>query len=155
MLRALILTHRYVGIATCLLFAMWFGSGLVMMYVGFPELTAVERLHGLTPLDLRAAHMLPAQALSAAEIEGWPRALRVEMVLGRPAYIVQPWEGPARTVFADDGSVLQQVAPAQAVLAAQQFGRVTRARYIGQIDHDQWTVPDGLAPYRPLHHIAL
>ena len=40
MLRTLILTHRYVGVATCLLFVMWFASGVVMMYVGFPQLTA-------------------------------------------------------------------------------------------------------------------
>ena len=93
MVRTLILTHRYVGIVTCLLFAMWFGSGMVMMYVGFPELTAEERLRGLTPLDLSAAPVLPSQALAAAGVEGWPRALRMEMVLGRPAYIVHPWEG--------------------------------------------------------------
>jgi hypothetical protein len=155
MLRALILTHRYVGIATCLLFAVWFGSGMVMMYVGFPELTAAERLRGLTPLDLSAAPVSPSQALAAAGVEGWPQALRMEMVLGRPAYIVHPWEGPIRTVFADDGSVLQHVTPALAVAAAQQFGRATRARYLGQIDYDQWTVPNGLDPYRPLHHIAL
>ena len=85
MVRTLILTHRYVGIVTCLLFAMWFGSGMVMMYVGFPELTAEERLRGLTPLDLSAAPVLPSQALAAAGVEGWPRALRMEMVLGRPA----------------------------------------------------------------------
>ena len=131
MIRACILTHRYVGIATCLLFAMWFGSGMVMMYVGFPELTAEERLRGLTPLNLSAAHVLPAPALSAAGIEGWPRALRMEMVLGRPAYIVHPWEGPVRTVFADDGSVLRHVEPAYAVLAAQHFGRATRATVCG------------------------
>ena len=155
MLRALILTHRYVGIATCLLFAMWFGSGMVMMYVGFPELTAAERFRGLTPLDLSAAPVLPSQALAAAGVEGWPRALRMEMVLGRPAYLVHPWEGPVRTVFADDGSVLQHVEPALAVAAAQHFGRATGARYLGQIDYDQWTVSNGLDAYRPLHHIAL
>ena len=43
MMRTLILTHRYVGVATCLLFVMWFASGVVMMYVGFPQLTVAER----------------------------------------------------------------------------------------------------------------
>ena len=27
--------HRWLGILTCLLFATWFISGVVMMYVGF------------------------------------------------------------------------------------------------------------------------
>lgn len=155
MLRTVILIHRYVGIATCLFFAMWFSSGMVMMYVGFPELTAAERFSGLARLDLRTAHVLPSQALAVAGVEGWPRALRIEMVLGRPAYIVQPWEGAWQTVFADDGAVLRHVEPARAVEAAQQFSRTSRARYLGQIERDQWTVPNSLNPYRPLHYIAL
>lgn len=155
MIRMLIVTHRYVGIATCLLFAMWFVSGVVMMYVGFPQLTAVERFNGLTPLDLHTAQVLPAQALAVSGIDGWPRELRIEMVLGRPAYIIQPWEGPWHTVFADDGSVLQGVEPAQAIAAAQQFSSIPYIRYRGLIERDQWTVPNGLNPYRPLHHLAL
>ena len=156
MMRTLILTHRYVGIATCLLFAMWFGSGMVMMYVGFPRADG----RGTFQRSHAARSQRRARAPSRRP---WPppvwRAGRgrcgIEMVLGRPAYIVQPWEGPWRTVFADDGSVLQHVEPAHAVAAAQHFGRATRARYLGQIEHDQWTVPNGLDPYRPLHHIAL
>jgi hypothetical protein len=155
MMRAFILTHRYVGIATCVLFVMWFASGVVMMYVGFPQLTAAERFKGLAPLDLRTAHLLPAQALAAAGVDGWPRELRLEMVLGRPAYIVHPWEGPWRTVFADDGTVLQGVSSAQAVAAARHFSSVPRVRYLGLIERDQWTVPNSLNVYRPLHHLAL
>jgi len=41
--------HRWIGIATCLLFAMWFVSGLVMMYVAFPSLTEGERIAALSP----------------------------------------------------------------------------------------------------------
>jgi hypothetical protein len=155
MLRTLILTHRYVGVATCLLFVMWFGSGVVMMYVGFPQLTAAERFKGLVPLDLRTASILPAQALAVAGVAGWPRDMRLEMVLGRPAYLIQPWDGPWRTVFADDGSKLDRVEPAQAITAAQQFSGVPRVRYLGLIERDQWTVPNGLNPYRPLHHLGL
>ena len=36
--RWLYLGHRWLGIVTCLLFAIWFVSGVVMMYVGFPAL---------------------------------------------------------------------------------------------------------------------
>ncbi|MEP6837614.1 MAG: PepSY domain-containing protein, partial [Bradyrhizobium sp.] len=37
--RWLYVVHRWIGIGTCLLFAMWFVSGVVMMYVAFPQLT--------------------------------------------------------------------------------------------------------------------
>lgn len=155
MVRTLILTHRYVGIATCLLFVMWFASGVVMMYVGFPQLTAAERFKGLAPLDLGTAHVLPSQALAVAGVDGWPREMRLEMVLGRPAYLVQPWEGRWHTVFADDGSVLDRVEPAHAIAAAQHFSGVPRVRYLGLIERDQWTVPNSLNPYRPLHHLGI
>ena len=40
-------------------------------------------------------------------------------------------------------------------LAVQQFSRVSQVYYRGQIERDQWTVPGGLHPYRPLHHLRL
>jgi hypothetical protein len=135
---------------------MWFSTGMVMMYVGFPELTPAERLQGLVPLDLRTAQVIPAQALSAVGIEGWPQRLGLEMVLGRPAYVLAPWgQEPWRTVFADDGSVLTHVASAQAVAAAQSFTGRASGRYLGQLMRDQWTVSNGLDRLRPLHHVAL
>ena len=41
--RWLLLFHRWAGIAAGLFFASWIGSGLVMLYVPFPTLTAAER----------------------------------------------------------------------------------------------------------------
>ena len=35
--RWLYLLHRWAGITLCLFFAMWFISGVVMMYVGYPS----------------------------------------------------------------------------------------------------------------------
>lgn len=49
--RWLYLIHRWLGIAACVFFAMWFISGVVMMYVGYPKLTAAERWSHLPPLD--------------------------------------------------------------------------------------------------------
>jgi len=46
-------THRWLGIGGCLLFVMWFVSGVVMMYVGYPTLTEGERLAGLRALEDR------------------------------------------------------------------------------------------------------
>src|SRR5215468_8403552 len=48
--RALVVLHRYLGVAVGLLMAVWFVSGIVMMYVGFPRLTEAERLRALAPI---------------------------------------------------------------------------------------------------------
>jgi hypothetical protein len=39
--RALVIAHRYLGIAVGVLMLMWFASGMVMMYVGFPDRKSV------------------------------------------------------------------------------------------------------------------
>ena len=48
--RTLVILHRYLGIAVGLLMLTWFLSGIVMMYVGFPQPAGTERLHGLPPV---------------------------------------------------------------------------------------------------------
>ena len=44
MMRLLTLLHRWLGVVFCLLFAMWFATGIVMHFVAFPALTEAERI---------------------------------------------------------------------------------------------------------------
>ena len=39
---ALIVVHRYLGVAFCLIFLIWFSSGIVMVYKRLPEFSAEE-----------------------------------------------------------------------------------------------------------------
>ena len=52
--RALIVTHRYCGIAIGLLMVMWFISGIVMMYVPYPRVAEDERVRTLMPVSWEA-----------------------------------------------------------------------------------------------------
>src|SRR5437879_5612837 len=54
MWRALVITHRYLGVVIGLLMLTWFASGIVMMYVGFPRLTEGERAQTLSPIAWEA-----------------------------------------------------------------------------------------------------
>ena len=38
----------------CLVFFLWFASGIVMMYVEYPMLTEQERIRSLSPLEIDA-----------------------------------------------------------------------------------------------------
>ncbi|MFC6049714.1 PepSY domain-containing protein, partial [Methylobacterium hispanicum] len=62
--RWLYLTHRWLGILTGLLFATWFVSGVVMMYVGFPRLTDAERRAALPPIAWDRVAVEPEAALA-------------------------------------------------------------------------------------------
>jgi hypothetical protein len=184
--RQLYLLHRWVGIALCLFFALWFVSGFFMMYVGFPELTKGERLAGSMPLDFSTAHLDPAAAVTKlkwrdfttrgtqSRIErvevgeplgdiGTPRAVRVSMIQGRPAYVVHPENGAQpRVVFADDGSVLREVTAESGRAAVADFARrsglpigSTTNGFEGRVHVDQWSVSGALDEHRPLLLYAL
>ena len=66
--RVLIYTHRWLGIAGCVVFLVWFVSGIVMMYARMPRLTAEERLARLPTLDLTHVTVSPADAARAAGV---------------------------------------------------------------------------------------
>ncbi|HEY3516461.1 MAG TPA: PepSY domain-containing protein, partial [Gammaproteobacteria bacterium] len=102
--RALILTHRYLGIPLSVLFVLWFVTGIAMIYVGgMPTLSAQTRLTHLPTLDLAAVRYTPAEAAERAA-SGFGR-VALTTVMGRPAYRFASPYGSA-TVFADTGEPL-------------------------------------------------
>lgn len=157
MKRLLFLTHRWFGLTLGVLVTLWFTSAFVMMYVGFPSLTAVERGAGLAALPRSSWRGSPAQAFAAVSFILPPSRVRLGELLGRPVYHLLPAEGgPWATVHADDGQPLPAVTPEAAVAIAQRFAhRTVAAKHDGLRDHDQWTVSNSLNPFRPLHRIAL
>lgn len=167
--RWLFLVHRWLGIVLCAFFAMWFVSGVVMMYVGYPKLTAAERLQHLPPLDAEAPMLSPRQALDAAGIAGALQSLQLARARGgRAVYLAVPEQAavpgqrraaPGRgTVVIDarSGAVLREVDQQTAVASAQAFaGPGTVVRYEGTIDEDAFTHSRGLDAHRPLHRVQV
>ena len=78
--------HRWIGIGTCLLFAMWFISGVVMMYVAFPQLTDTERWAALPTIAWDKVQVSPDRATAAAGFTRYPRDLRLVMLNDEPVY---------------------------------------------------------------------
>ena len=102
--KLLVYTHRWLGIAGCVLFVAWFVSGVVMMYARMPGLANEERLARAPALDLSAVTISPADA--AKELGLGADRVQVGMLQGRPVYRF----GGGRTqtiVFADTGDVLR------------------------------------------------
>jgi hypothetical protein len=139
--RALILTHRYLGIPLSVLFVLWFVTGIAMIYVGgMPTLSAQARLEHLPPLDLAAVRVAPAAAAAQAA-SGFGRAT-LTSVLDRPAYRFASSYGTA-TVFADTGEPFDEIDAAIARDVAAKFVSqpVTAVELEGTLERvDQWTL---------------
>lgn len=150
----LYIVHRWLGIFACLLFVMWFASGLVMSYVGYPEREPARRYQALQPIDWSQVRLEPNGLLAYLGLRRYPRELRLEMLLGEPVYRVIDWDGERTAVSARTGERRGVVDGEHAISIAQAYAN-SRGELQATITRDQWTVPGGFNPLRPLHRIAM
>src|SRR5262249_22796820 len=107
-LRFVIFIHRWLGVTWCLLFALWFASGIVMMYWTFPEVESSDRLERSEALNASRVLIDPVDAWARLNEAAEPDSLRLETFDGRPAYRFRSGRGQS-LVFADDGQVLSTI----------------------------------------------
>ncbi|MNR76121.1 hypothetical protein D3C72_67760 [compost metagenome] len=168
--RYLFLTHRWLGVVACLFFAMWFISGVVMMYVGYPKLTERERLQHLPALDASVNYLAPARALALADVQGPLSSLRLANArAGQPVYLAVPDKSadqlsgkkraPESAAIVIDALTGQRLPTADHDVimrsAAAYAGGATAMQYEGDIDEDAFTHSRALQAHRPLHKVLL
>ncbi|MCH8264067.1 MAG: PepSY domain-containing protein [Proteobacteria bacterium] len=150
--------HRWLGIGMCLLFTLWFASGIVMMYVEYPQLTEAERLGKLPDLNPSQVLLSPFAAAASIHPEQVFSAVKLSTVLDRPAYQFQVIDGSNQTVFADTGEVFTGLDRESAIAAAAASGfshRDSVPAYDALITMDQWSIAAGLNRFRPLHRVKM
>jgi len=150
--RYLVWFHRWGGVVLCLLFAVWFASGAVLHFVGFPALSDDERVARSEPIDLSRLRIDPSTAL--AHRPGADQ-LRLISVLGRPVYLVSALGAAPIAVAGDSGALLAPLTAAAAERVAAQFDRARAAAVAGPFDYDQWIVHQHFDPYRPFFRVRL
>src|SRR4026209_1787509 len=84
--RSLIFIHRWLGIALCVVFLLWFPSGIGMMYWTYPDVSRDDRLERSPALDASKIKLSPADALKVLGVDDDPGAIRLNTFDGRPAY---------------------------------------------------------------------
>ena len=154
---ALMFVHRYLGVAFCLIFVIWFASGIVMVFKRMPEYSAEERLARLPSLNAAALRFTPAEAMEAASVQEPARRVFLTSLQFRPVYRFTV-DGGTATVFADAGSYLYSVEPEDAVAIVVGAFPESRgaARYLTALEQpDQWTINNRFGTTGALHHIAL
>lgn len=150
--RATFLVHRWLGIVLALLMAIWAVSGIVMMYVAFPETTEAERLSGLQPLDFTAC--------CAAEADGQPlrsfpelSAARIEMLGGAPVLHWQGGDTGGRLRLTDGTTPPMTLEDAESIAVdhMRRANGTTPPVEVAQVERDQWTVYGRFRQHAPLY----
>ncbi|SEO04498.1 PepSY-associated TM region [Duganella sp. CF517] len=155
MRRYIYLLHRWTGIAMCVLMALWFFSGVVMLFVGYPKLTPWERLAALPTLPQAGCCIEPGQALAQSTAPAGVQRLTLTSIAGRPRYLLLEEDGRYTPVDAVSAALPGRADARAAIAAARGFKPGADARYQGLIDEDRWTHSRGLNPHRPLHIVDL
>ena len=148
--RALIFVHRWLGVALCLLFLIWFPSGIAMMYVGgFPSVSPEDRLERAPAIDPAKVVLSPSEAAARLGVDSLPTHL--DTFDGRPAYRFNAF-GDGRIVYADTGEEQTEVSRFMLHRAAAAWtGKPADAATVTRLDGvDQWTVNVNLSGLRPV-----
>lgn len=146
--RWLYLTHRWIGIVSCLFFAMWFISGLVLVYVPYPALDREEWLSGQAPIDWAEVRTGPGATFAESD-PATVRQLHLEMRGAEPVWRQQTWDGDEQVRSAADGRAISPTGrtEAQALAAAYAGAGITG---LEPVHNDQWTVAPRYDSHRPL-----
>jgi uncharacterized iron-regulated membrane protein len=152
MIRVLLLLHRYLGIAVGALMVMWCVSGVVMMYVSYPELGETARLRHLPPIDWNRCCKIGAEALAEPLAAG---DISIQMLGDRPVLQTRMQRRP---IDLSKGSPVERISPEEAAAVARRFeqeGTSAAPRLDAVIDYDAWTVSGDFAADRPLYRFEL
>jgi hypothetical protein len=149
--RAVIVVHRWLGVGLCLLFLIWFASGIGMMYWDFPTVTPADRLERSPALTASTIALSPENAYVKLQSRQPPSAVRLNTFDGRPVYRFRTGRADA-IVYADTGEVQREVSRAMVDrIASAWTGRpVAEAGIDAMTSADQWTVQGPLQSLRPL-----
>ncbi|NYT87012.1 PepSY-associated TM helix domain-containing protein [Pollutimonas harenae] len=149
------LVHRWTGVAGCLLMVLWFISGVVMLYVGYPKLTPWERLGALPALGSTECCLPADVALARSGVRTPLQSIKLTSVRGQPHYLIREPGGAYRALDARTGQPAAVVNEAAALDAALSFMPSAQVRYDGRVYEDRWTHSRGLDVHRPLHVVRL
>jgi hypothetical protein len=152
--RVLVQTHRWGGIFLCALVVLWFFSGIVMLYVGYPKLTQSERLASLPVLDTADCCVPLADAWRALPAGAEPKGVQLTTVAGRPIYKFELHHGYT-AVDARTGKIAAEITAQRALDSARAFMPGAEATYVTRAHSDIWTRGSRLNPYRPLHRVQM
>ncbi|WP_293350678.1 PepSY-associated TM helix domain-containing protein [Phenylobacterium sp.] len=144
-------THRYLGVSLGALILLWGLSGMVMLFVRYPEVSPRERLAALPPIDW-------SRCCDFGEVLQGPvriNAASIEDLAGAPVLRLETADGERLVIDLSSGRPLQDVSAATARLVAARHERFSRESRATAVERDQWTVTGYFNDRRPFWRVRL
>jgi len=152
--RTLVVLHRYLGVTVGILMLIWFASGIVMMYAGFPQFAEADRVSALEPIPWQACCRV-ADGLIPDDQPFY--RVQVESLLGVPVLRLRRPTRPDAVVDLAEGVGVRRFnfndAQAIALDAATRMVGPVGLAAAETVDEDQWTV-GRYRRDRPLHRFT-
>jgi hypothetical protein len=153
MLKALFLTHRYLGIFLGVLMVVWCLSGFIMMYKSYPELTETDLLSLLpTFSNENCCTELSLPGLDEQEYQQF----HLQMLEGMPVLHLEVEDGRLITIDLKHNRVFHSIQTMFAEQMVDEFSLRSGypdAQLESTIHNDQWTVYGAYDPHRPLYQV--
>jgi hypothetical protein len=149
--RSLIFIHRWLGVALCVFFLLWFPSGIGMMYFPMPSVTQTDLLQRLPVLDASKVVVSPGEAATKLGVD--IDDLRLSSFDGRPAYRVGGGRGDGGPVLYADTGEEQGDASTEMVqrVASAWTGQPASLASVEELTEvDQWTLQTRLGELSPV-----
>lgn len=147
-------THRWLGVGLSIMFALWFATGAVLLFVPFPALAPAERLAHLPPIDLADIHVTPGEALAASASVS-PSDMRMIQGPDAPVYVIGDADGHVVSVNAKDGHRVLDIGATGAAKLALAFSGRRANSVVGPFPYDQWVVHQKFDSLRPFYRVGL
>jgi hypothetical protein len=155
-MRTLVFVHRWLGVALCAVFLLWFPSGIGMMYWDYPSVSPADRLRHAAPLDPGTIRLSPAAAYATLQLTDPPPPVVLNTFNGHPAYRFRFGNDGEAIVLADTGD--QPIGFTDADLSTAASRWTGQASSLAQVetltDVDQWTVQNEFDDLRPLRKFS-
>jgi hypothetical protein len=151
MKRGLIFVHRWLGVALCLVFLLWFPSAIGIMYWSFPAIGSADRITRAKPIEVAKIRLSPAEAFARLGSDGEIDDFQLSTFDGRPVYRFAGTFGQA-VMYADTGEEQLEVSDAMVRRIAEAWTKqpAASASIEPVTEVDQWTVQMRLAELSPL-----
>ncbi len=149
MTRVLIFVHRWLGVALCLVFLLWFPSAIGIMYWDFPDVRQADVIARAEPINHGQIRLSPAEAWAKLGINDAAHDVELNTFAGRPVY---RFGSGAYTVYADTGEEQIEVSEEMVRRIAEAWTKqpASGARVEPVTEVDQWTVQMRIADLSPL-----